>query len=135
MTASVLQQLLASYFAIIYSWQLSSSENNSSIYLKYFTDLDFFFPIFFLVFSFFLTNACLPCQLRKAYAVTWAANRFVVWRHLNTILLTNFENLNPISNIFQETHDYVVLKDPVIIYIYLRTIDRHFRDQGNVHHP
>ena len=28
-------------------------------------------------FSFSLTNACLPCQLRKAYGVVWAANGFV----------------------------------------------------------
>ena len=76
MNASILQQLLALYFAIIYSWQLSCSEKslvgkkNSSIYLKDFTDVDFFFFHFFaFVFSFSLANACLPCQLRKAYAV------------------------------------------------------------------
>ena len=56
-------------------------------------------------------------------------------RHLNTMLLTNFENLNSISNIFQETNDFLVLTDPLIICIYLRTTDRHFREQGNVHHP
>ena len=55
--------------------------------------------------------------------------------HLNTMILTNFENLNSISNIFQETHDFLVLTDPVIICIYLRTTNRHFRDQGNVRHP
>ena len=55
-------------------------------------------------------------------------------RHLNTMILTNFENLNSISNIFQETHNFVVLTDPVIICIYLRTNDRHFHDQGNVRH-
>ena len=54
-------------------------------------------------------------------------------RHLNTMLLTNFENLNCISNIFQETHNLLVLTDPVI-FIYLRTTDRHFRDRGNVRH-
>ena len=61
MTASILQQLLALYFAIRYSWQLSSSEKslvekkNSSICLKDFTDLDFFFtfclPFFFIFFE------------------------------------------------------------------------------------
>ena len=56
-------------------------------------------------------------------------------RHLNTMLLTNFANFNSISNIFQETHDFFVLTDPVIICIYLRTTDRHFRDKGNVRHP
>ena len=52
-------------------------------------------------------------------------------RHLNTMLLTNFENLNSMWNIFQETHDFLVLTDPLII----RTNDCHFRDQGNVRHP
>ena len=71
MTAFVLQQLLALYFEIIYSSQLSSFETPlvgkkiSSIYLKDFTDLDFFFS-FYSFFSFSLTNACLPCQSRKA---------------------------------------------------------------------
>ena len=56
-------------------------------------------------------------------------------RHLNTVLLTNFENSNSISNIFLETHDFLVLAEPLIISIYLRTTVRHFRDQGNVRHP
>ena len=56
-------------------------------------------------------------------------------RHLNTTLLTNLENLNFTSNIFQETHNFLVLTDPLIICIYLRTTDRYFRDQGNVRHP
>ena len=48
MIASILQQLLPLYFAIIYNWQLSSSqkslvEKKSSIYFKDFTDLDFFY--------------------------------------------------------------------------------------------
>ena len=55
-------------------------------------------------------------------------NRFV-GIHLNTTLLTNFENLNFISNIFQKTHNLLVLTDPVTICIYLRTTERHFRDQ------
>ena len=48
MTTSILQQLLALYFAIIYSWKLPSSEKslvgekNSSIYFKDFTDFDLF---------------------------------------------------------------------------------------------
>ena len=56
-----------------------------------------------------------------------------------------FENLNSISNIFQETHDFLVLMESVIICIYLRnsqrkflskkTTDRHFRKQSNVRHP
>ena len=58
----------------------------------------------------------------------------LAWRHLNTMLLTNCENLNSISNIFQEIKNFLVLADPLIICIYLRTTDRHFRDQGNVRH-
>ena len=56
-------------------------------------------------------------------------------RHLNTMILTNSENLNSIWNIFQETHDLLVLTDELIICIYLRTTDRHFLDLGNVFHP
>ena len=60
MTASILQQLLALYFiynsyiylATFKSWEVISLEKNSSIYLKDFTDLDFFVFIFFS-----LTNA------------------------------------------------------------------------------
>ena len=33
--------------------------------------------VFFFFFSFSFTNACLNCQLRKAYAVLLGANRFV----------------------------------------------------------
>ena len=82
-----------------------------------------------------MTNACLPCQLRKAYAVLRAANHFFVSETPKQMILTNFENLNSISSIFQETHDFLVLTDPVIICIYLRTTDRHLCDQGNVRHP
>ena len=44
--------------------------------------------------------------------------------HLNTIILTNFENSISISNIFQATHDFFVFTDQVIICIYFRTTDR-----------
>ena len=55
-------------------------------------------------------------------------------RHLNTILLSNFENLNSISSTFQETLHFLVLTGPRIICIYLRTSDSHSRDQENVRH-
>ena len=58
-------------------------------------------------------------------------NFLLAQRHLNTMILTNFENLNSISNIFQETHHFLVFADPVIICICFW----HFRDQGNVRHP
>ena len=53
MIASILQQLLALYFAIIYREQLLSSQKSlvrkksSSMYLTDFADLDFFFSIAF----------------------------------------------------------------------------------------
>ena len=50
------------------------------------------------------------------------------------MFLTNFENLNSISYIFQ-WFDFLVLVDPVNIYIYLRTSDKHFHDQANVRIP
>lgn len=42
--------------------------------------------------------------------------------HLNTMILTNFENFNSISNIFRETHGFLVLTDTAIICIYIRTV-------------
>ena len=56
-------------------------------------------------------------------------------RHLNRMLLINFENLNSISNMSQETHNFLVFMDPVIICICLISTDKHFHDQGNVRHP
>ena len=50
------------------------------------------------------------------------------------MFLTNFENLNFMLNIFQETHDFLVLTGLEIACIYLKTTDRHIRDQGNVCH-
>ena len=51
------------------------------------------------------------------------------------MILNNFEYFSSISNIFQETHNFLVLTDPLIICVYLRTINRDFRNQGNVRHP
>ena len=56
-------------------------------------------------------------------------------RQLNAMILTNFENLNCIPNIFLEKQDFIFLTDPVSICINLRTTDRHFRDQGSARHP
>ena len=116
MNASILQQLLALYFAIIYSWQLSCSEKslvgkkNSSIYLKDFTDVDFFFFIFLHLFFHFLWQ--MPVYLvsyAKRMLYSEEPTVLLARRHLNTMIFTNFENLNSISNIFQETHDFLVL--------------------------
>ena len=106
MTASILQQLLALYFSITYSWQLSSSEKslvgikNSSIYFKDFTDLDFYNSFVFQFFSFSLTNVCLPRQVCKAHPVLWAANRFVGSETPKHNDFDQFWKLNTISNIF-----------------------------------
>ena len=80
MTASNSQRLLALYVAIIYSWQLSSSEKSlvrkKTIQISQgFDRFRFLLHRFFFQFS--LNNVCFPCQLRKAYAVLLAANRFV----------------------------------------------------------
>ena len=129
MTASILQQLLALCFAIIYSWQLSSSEKTlfgekiSSIYFTDITDLDFFYTDIFFTFPY------AKCMLYSEQQTILLAQR-----HLNTQWFRPiFEDLNFVSNIFQETDDFLVLTDPVITSIYSRTTDRHFRDQGNVH--
>ena len=71
-----------------------------------------------------------------AYGMLYSEQLIVLLalRQLNTMLLSKFENLNSILNIFQETHNFLVLTDPRIICIYLRTTDKHFRNQGNVCH-
>ena len=43
-------------------------------------------------------------------------------RHLNTMILTNFENFKfHFEHFPRDTHDLLVLTDPIIICIYLRT--------------
>ena len=68
------------YFAIMYSWQLSSNEK-SLAWKKFVHIFHRFYRFRFLLhiyfFSFSLTNTFLPCWLRKAYAVIWASNRCV----------------------------------------------------------
>ena len=66
----------------------------------------------------------------NAKRMLYSEHPTVLLKHLNTMFLTNFENLHSISNIFQETHNFLVLTSPVIICIYLRTTDRHFLDEG-----
>ena len=67
MAASILQQLLALYLAIIYSWQLSSSEES---------------------------------LVRKKITIYFTDGSETPNHHVN------FENLNSISNVFQETHNF-----------------------------
>ena len=140
MAASILQQLLALYFTIIYSWQLSSSEKSimgkkSSICLEDFTDLDFFFfSFFFHLFSFSFTNPAYLVGYTKIMLYSQQPTVVLARRHLNTILLTNFENLKFHFRTFSKKHTILVLADPVIICIYLRTAGTHFGGQVNVRH-
>ena len=130
MTPSILQQLLALYFAITYSWKVSRSEQilvgkkNLSIYLKDFTDLDFFYTDIFFHFLWQMSVYHIGYATRMLYSKQPTV--LLARRHLNTMRLTNFENWSSISNIFQETYNFLVLTDPVIICIYLKTIDIHF---------
>ena len=72
--------MLAPYFAIIYSWQLPSSEK-SLVGKKNHNISQGFYKFRFLVhryfFSFSLTNVCLPSRLHKTYGVLRAANHSV----------------------------------------------------------
>ena len=114
MTASVLQQLLALYFSIIYSWQLSSSEKillGKKIHPFISRVLQIHISFILMLFSFSLTNAWLTCRLRKSYAVLWAGNHFDGSESPIDNTLDQFENLNSISNIFEETHDLLVFTD------------------------
>ena len=142
---TLLVALLALYFAITYCWQLSSSKKplvgEKIIYIfqgfyRFRFPFFIFFFFFFFSFNFFdwQTAVYLVCYA-KSMLYSEQLTVLLAWRHLNTMILTNLENLNSISNIFQETHDFLVLAEPVIICIYLRTTDRHFRDQVYVRHP
>ena len=114
MIASILQQLLALYFAMIYSWQLSSSEKSlvgkKIICISHgFNRFRFLFFIFFIFLSFSMTNVCLLSVYFVGYAKRMLYSEqptvLLARRHLKTMLLINFENVNSILNIFQETHE------------------------------
>ena len=110
MTPSILQQLLALYFAVIYRWQLSSSEKSlleekkSSIHVKDFTDLHFFCTYNFFHFLWQMSVYLVSYAKRKLYSEQPIV--LLARRHLNTMLLTNFQSLNFISNISQETNNF-----------------------------
>ena len=91
--------LLVLYLAIIYSWQLSSSDKLTTFQVisreKTIHMIHRFYRFRFLLYRYFFIffgNACLHCRLHKAYGVLWAANRFVdlETRHLNTDALDQF---------------------------------------------
>ena len=134
MTASILQQLLALYFAVAYSWQLLSSEK--ALVGRKFIHISqhIYILIFFFFFVIFFDKCLFTLSVSDRLLYSEQTTVLLTWRHLNTMILTNFENLNSIWNIFQETHDFLFLIDPVIICIYLRITERHFQHQGNVHY-
>ena len=92
-----------------------------TLYLKGFIDLDSFFHFFFFI----LFGKCLftLSVTQSGCCILTSQPFFLARRYLNTMILNNFEILNSILNSFQETHDFLVLTDPVIIFIYLWTTD------------
>ena len=136
MTASVLKQSLALYFPIICSWQLSSSEKSlvgKKVHPYILKILQISITEIFF-FSFTLTNACYPCRLRPA--VLGAANRFVGSEtpkyNAFDLFSKNFKDLNSISNIFQETHDFLVLTNSVILlYLFLERTSVSFFEKNH----
>ena len=123
MTASILQQLLALYLAIIYSWQVLSSEEFYSgkkfIHISQaFYRLRFFFFIFFSFFFIFFDKCLFTLSVTQNVCCTKSSQPFCWLGDTKTVILTKFENLNFILNIFQETRDFLVFTDPVIICIY-----------------
>ena len=77
------------------------------MHFKDFADLDFSYTDIYFHFR-------LPCRLPKAYAVLWAANRFV---GSETPKRNAFDQLNSILKILQDTHNFLVSMDPIIICI------------------
>ena len=90
MTASMLQQLLALYFANIYSWQLSSSEK-SLVGKKCIHISQGFYR--FLLYKYFFIHFLweMPVYLvgyAKRMLYSWQPTILFAWRHLNTMHLT-----------------------------------------------
>ena len=116
MTASILQHLLSLYFAITYSWLATFKSGKKIIHI-----FQGFYRFRFLLhrsfFSFFLYAK------RMLYSMQPTAS--LVRRHLNTMLLPNFEHFGHFPRNTQ------ALTDPLIICVYLRTTNRNFHDQKN----
>lgn len=79
-------------------------DKNSSVYLRVFTE--FFYTD---LFSFLSTNACLLGDAKS-----------LVKRNAFNIIDEIFENLNTVSNIFKESHNFLVFEGSVTTYISLR---------------
>ena len=125
MTASILRQLLALYFAIIYGWQLSSSEKLlagkkihpyiSRVLQIY---ISFFLFFYFLFFSFFLQIPIYLVGYAKRKLYCEQATVLLARKHLNTMLLINFENLNSILYIFQKTRIFSFSRPSNYMYLF-----------------
>ena len=118
MTASILQQLLALYFALIYSWQLSSSETSSvgkkiiyifkGFYRFRFTLHKYFFP-------FSLTNSF---GYVKRMPYSEQPTILLARRHPNTMFLTDFENLIRFRTYFKSTRFLTFDKPTNYLYLF-----------------
>ena len=83
-----------------------------------------------------MRNACLPCQLRKSYAVLWAANRFVGFEAPKHNGFDEFWKLKFHFEHFPKNTRFLSFDGPSnYLHLFLRTTGRHFLDQGNVLHP
>ena len=148
MNASILQQLLALYFAIIYSWQLISSEkplvgkNFNHMSQRDFTDL--FYTDFF---SFFLEMPVHLVGYAKRMLYPDQPTVLLARRHLNTMLLTlsmniwkfkfhleyfltnatflSFDGLSYDLYLFNKEPAYLPLKKTTLTFLW------HFCDQVN----
>ena len=105
MNPSVLQQLLAIYFSMIYCWQLSRSKK-SLVGQKFIHISQGFYWFRFLFFSFFIFHRQIPVYLAsyaKHMLYSEQPSVLLTRRHLNTMVLTNFENVNSIFKHFRRT--------------------------------
>ena len=119
LNVSILQQLLTLYFVIIYSWQVSNSEKTSVGKKNLIHVSQGFYRFIFLL---HMQSIC--CIL--------SSQDFLVWRHLNTMLLTNFENLNSISKIFLPRKTQFLSFDRPSNYLYLFKNHRRTVSYGKV---
>ena len=78
-----------------------------------------FFSFFCLFFVFAFALSVFIVRYAKRTLYPEQPTVVLAQRNLNTMILTSFKNLPLISYIFQETHNLLVLMDPVIICIYL----------------
>ena len=100
--------------------EIISHEKKSSTYFKNFTDLDFSYTGNFLW--------QMPvCLVDHAESILYSeqSTALLAWKNLNTMLLNNFVNLNSISNIFQETHDFLVLVTGNFLVFYFHLFKNH----------